>query len=818
MRVETILENFDLLAEIQGAVAKLRELILELAVRGKLVEQDPEDEPAAMLLNRVHAERRSLDRSRLLGAAQNSAALTTAEQDFELPDGWQWVRLADYALDISTGPFGSSLHKADYMVGGIPLINPSHIVNGRIVPEASVSVSGVTAERLRSYRLRVGDVVMARRGEVGRAAVVTEAEEGWLCGTGSFFLRFGRDSSREFIVLLLRCSSVRAYLAGKAVGTTMVNLNHGILRRMPLALPPLPEQRRIVAKVDQLMALCDELERRQQARREGRERLCTAALNALTSAADADEVTVQWERIRQNFGEMFGNRGDVRKLRQCVHELGISGRLVPQDPAEEPAGALLERVDQERSEAAKLGHLKIKSAGNNCDTIQAVGCLPPSWCSTRLGRLLVFGPTNGLSPRASETPTDTKAVTLTATTSGRFDGRYFKYVNVALPEDSHLWLRPGDILIQRGNSWEYVGVAAVYKGPGKAFIYPDLMMKVRTADVLDVDFIHLVLNSSSVRSFFRAQATGTSGSMPKINQSVVVDAPIGLPPVKEQRRIVARVSQLMALCDDLEAKLKQAEEDGMQMLDVVIRSICDAASGAVAVTSDYPQPDDNGSSGLRNGSVRGNGIPEKPLRAIPSERASSRNGSVEHVAIPLPRSAAEPARSHRVDTDQRALFTETEAAASSERPRPIEEIPVEEVMAAFRRASRGAGRLSEEDLLRETALELGYRRLGPKIRERLKGHLRAAIRRRIIARDGDVLYCATPTIASCDDDVLLRALGSLMKKTREYEVGEIVDMVAEHLGFARVTAAMQERIGEVIRAGRKAGVLGTKGKWVWREG
>ena len=112
---------------------------------------------------------------------------------------------------------------------------------------------------LLNYLLHCGDIVMARRGEVGRTALVTEKEDGWLCGTGSFVIRLAQDVSRPYVVMLFRASSIRRYLGDEAVGTTMINLNHGILNSMPVALPPLAEQHRIVAKVDELMALCDRL-------------------------------------------------------------------------------------------------------------------------------------------------------------------------------------------------------------------------------------------------------------------------------------------------------------------------------------------------------------------------------------------------------------------------------------------------------------------------------------------------------------------------------------------------------------------------------
>ena len=125
---------------------------------------------------------------------------------------------------------------------------------------------------------------MARRGEVGRAALVTEEQTGWLCGTGSFFLRFSAEINRQYFLLVLRSTGMRAYLVGEAVGTTMVNLNHGILKKLPLAIPPLAEQQRIVAKVDELMALCDQLKADLTA---ARQRQATLADTLIESALEA---------------------------------------------------------------------------------------------------------------------------------------------------------------------------------------------------------------------------------------------------------------------------------------------------------------------------------------------------------------------------------------------------------------------------------------------------------------------------------------------------------------------------------------------------
>lgn len=240
--------HFDTLLTTEAAIDALKQTVLQLAVMGKLVPQDAEEEPAEELLKRIAAQKKSKTCDEY---AQPSM--------LDLPSGWFAVSLNDYALGVFTGPFGSVLHQSDYTSGGIPLVNPSHMINDKIVPDDRVTVSRAIAEQLSSYQLAAGDIVMARRGEVGRAALVEVSQVGWLCGTGSFFLRFSSEVNREYLLLILRSSAMRSYLAGRAVGTTMVNLNHGILKQAPLAIPPLPEQHRIVAKVDELMALCDRL-------------------------------------------------------------------------------------------------------------------------------------------------------------------------------------------------------------------------------------------------------------------------------------------------------------------------------------------------------------------------------------------------------------------------------------------------------------------------------------------------------------------------------------------------------------------------------
>ena len=273
---QRVAQHFDLLLDRPQAIDALEQTLLQLAVRGLLVPQDPADEPASVLLQKIRAEKDRLIAAGQIKRDKPLPPVTDEEKPLELPVGWEWVRFGEYFFELCTGPFGSVIHKEDYVEGGVPLINPSHMIGGRISHDPSVSVSLEMSIQLRAYRLSPGDVVLARRGEVGRYALVTEAQDGWLCGTGSFFVKLHDSCNREFFGLVLEDPDLRRHLQGESVGSTMVNLNQRILVETSMALPPLPEQSRIVTRITQLRRLCFELRQRLAEREAVQARLAEA--------------------------------------------------------------------------------------------------------------------------------------------------------------------------------------------------------------------------------------------------------------------------------------------------------------------------------------------------------------------------------------------------------------------------------------------------------------------------------------------------------------------------------------------------------------
>src|SRR5260370_925189 len=165
------------------------------------------------------------------------------------PD-WPKVELGAGCETILTGPFGRSLHQSDYVLNGIPVINPQNIVDGKIIKDGAKTVSSDTRERLKEFTVRENDIVIARRGEMGRCALVTSEMDGWLCGTGSFVIRLKKECDVVFALLQIASPQVKAHLEEQAVGVTLKNLNQVILSALQIPLPPLATQRAIVAEIE----------------------------------------------------------------------------------------------------------------------------------------------------------------------------------------------------------------------------------------------------------------------------------------------------------------------------------------------------------------------------------------------------------------------------------------------------------------------------------------------------------------------------------------------------------------------------------------
>ena len=557
MKLETFFEKFDQFADAPDALESIRRLILDSAVRGTLVEQDPSDEPASTLLERIRNERDHLERK---GALRKGVPLAPIDViPYEIPNGWEWTRLGNTGRIFN----GTSVSESGKLVlskvaEGYPFIATKDVGYGRdrLSYENGLKVpfdaSGYKVARAEAV------LICAEGGSAGKKVGQTDRD---ICfGNKLYANEVWPGIDPRYILSLYQTTEFFKQFAAKMTG-----IIGGIARSefllLPIPLPPLAEQKRIVAKVDKLMTLCDLLETQQQERDTRHAALARASLARFTEAPTP-----------ANLDFVFHNSYTIppTDLRTTILNLAVQGKLVPQDANDEPVEQMLLRIlDEQR----RLGQTS-SAALRFCDPSETLGLdIPEGWRYQKLEHILVFGPTNGFSPKAAEYETPVRSLTLSATTSGRFKPEHSKFITNDIPIESNLWLRDGDILVQRGNSLEYVGVSAIYRGEANRFIYPDLMMKLRVSSEIDEGFIHLAMSCGPSRDFLRARASGTSGTMPKINQATLKSLPLPIPCLAEQRRIVAKVDQLMALVDQLETQLTASRATAEKLMEAVVAEL-----------------------------------------------------------------------------------------------------------------------------------------------------------------------------------------------------------------------------------------------------
>ena len=573
MNADRLLALYDRVADAPDAVSRLRSFVLDLAVRGKLVEQDPTDEPASDLLKRITATKARLVRIGNIRKPKPSTPIDRTEVPFEVPIHWTWIRLGD--IGTLAGGMTPSKNRPEYWDGTVTWLSPKDIRADAV----SDSELKITEKALSDTRLKVFPVgslfMVARSGILKRTFPVAINRVPATSNQDLKVLVPFLKGQERYLQIMFRGLTTFILKDLVKTGTTVQSLKYAEFEVQPIPLPPLAEQHRIVAKVDELMALCDRLEGTRTAREDTRDRLTKASYSRLNEPETDAATFHSHARFAVDALPTLTARADqVKHLRQTIRNLAMRGKLVEQDPAEGFGQDLHARITS--------ACLSYRRTGSLSEAIEDMYPLPASWTWARLGDLVVAGPRNGLSPRPSAREDAPRAVTLTATTSGIFDGSHFKQVDAAIGPDSEFWLQPNDLLFQRGNTREYVGMAAIYDGPPGEFIYPDLMIRVRLSPEVNLRFVHLFCVSPVARSYFSENATGAQKTMPKINQTILRALPIPLPPLAEQRRIVAKVAELMTLCDHMEAGLAAADGTRSRLLESLLHDALASAACAFA--------------------------------------------------------------------------------------------------------------------------------------------------------------------------------------------------------------------------------------------
>jgi type I restriction enzyme S subunit len=560
-----LLTHFARISNAPDAIPRLRQFILDLAVRGKLVPQDAREQPASELLGCIRLERDRQAKEGTITMEESLLSGKASELQFNVRPGWTPATIRQILLSLQTGPFGSSLHQSDYQTGGVPVINPASIQAQRIVPIPTMAVGPKTLDRLATFKLRAGDIVMARRGEMGRCAVVTKSEEGWLCGTGSLILRLPTCVFPRFLVTLIGSPLVREYLGGSAVGATMQNLNQSILLSLVVGLPPLAEQHRIVAKVDELMALCDRLEAA-QAERETRRTRLVAATHAQLVVPKPREGGPTF--FVNTLSRLTARPTDIPQLRQTILKLAVRGELVPQDPNDEPAVRVLRSIDNTPTKVMRT-RTTDENEGEPSAQSERLFEPPDGWEWVQFRRLPIQASVGIDRGRSMQGPEKAFAYFKmnNIRNSGGTDLSDVTRIDATPDEVEAFSLADGDFLFNTRNSRELVGKTCVFRPTtGAPVLYNNNILRVQLITGFSPEFLDYWFRSLPGKDELEKLKSNTT-NVCAIYQGKLSGFPCPFPPLAEQHRIVAKVDELMALCNRLEAQLTTTQTHSRRLLE-----------------------------------------------------------------------------------------------------------------------------------------------------------------------------------------------------------------------------------------------------------
>ena len=546
-----LLSNLDLLATAPGGVARLRELILTLAVQGKLVPQDPADEPAGELLKKIRAEKDRLIAEGKIRRDKPLAAIAEGEKPFGLPVGWEWVRLgALLPFRIGkTPPSKDPQYWADSGHAWVSISDMNHFgevfETGRKITDRGAGVFGYdllpSGTLIMSFKLTIGKISVLRVPAYHNEAIVSFTP---LSGLDSGFLKY-------ILPTVAKTGASKDALMG-------ATLNTESLSNLVIALPPHSEQSRIVTRVEMLMRLCDALEAKGRLEAAQHTQLVSTLLGTLTASTTPEELAANWQRVAQHFDLLLDRPEAIDALEQTLLQLAVRGLLVPQDPTDEPASALLQKIRAEKDRLIATGQIKRDKPLPPITDEEKPFALPVGWEWVRLIDLMPEFQ-NGASSRGDAGGVPITVLRLADIKGKRISLAETRQVPIASSDIAKYRLAVGDILITRVNgSADIVGQFNLCDRSVEA-IYCDHFIRMRIdRSWIEPSFCSLIGESALVRNAIKNLFISTAGQK-TVNQGHIGSLQFPLPPLAEQSRIVTRVTALRRLCADLRQRLAERQ-------------------------------------------------------------------------------------------------------------------------------------------------------------------------------------------------------------------------------------------------------------------
>jgi len=563
MRQDLLFDNFNLVADAPDGIPKMREMILQLAVQGKLVPQDPDDEPASELLKRISAEKERLIKEGKIKKQKPLPPIDPDEAPYELPEGWEWARIRDISHDLGQRKPAERFTYIDVnsINNGEGVINTNlKILSHMEAPSRArkiVDIGSVIYSTVRPYLL---NVVILDRDLVPKPIV----------STAFFVMHPFNGMNSKFIFYYLRSLPFIQYVESAMTGVAYPAINDEKMSLGLIPIPPSNEQKIIAAKVNQLMALCDQMEAEKEKTLKHRVTLNATAIDHLLEAKSANEFDKHWHLIANNFDLLYDNPENVQKLRQAILQLAVSGKLVSQDPSDEPASELLKRIKTEKDRLVKEGKIKKQKPLPPIEPDEVPYELPDGWEWARL--IDISEIIMGQSPPGNTYNEHGEGVPLINGPVEFSPGYFGKTIRSKFTSKPTKYCKGNDLLIcVRGSTTGRTNIAGFDACIGRG------VAAIRS--FLDNEYLNWVI----VNKRNNIYSIGSGSTFPSISYDKLATIKFPVPPIDEQRRIAKKVDQLMALCDQMEAYLENSSSQADTLFNTIAEQVTASSTNSAYV-------------------------------------------------------------------------------------------------------------------------------------------------------------------------------------------------------------------------------------------
>ncbi|MDV2904897.1 restriction endonuclease subunit S [Phytobacter diazotrophicus] len=538
-------------------IKKLRELILELAVRGKLVPQDPNDEPASELLKRIAVEKAELVKQGKIKKPKPLPEISEEEKPFELPEGWEWARF-ETALDFSGGSQPpKSFFIEEPKEGFVQLIQIRDL--GEYPQPVYVPINKVTKLctsediLIGRYGASVGKVFWGKNGAYNVALIKID---------NSYNLY-----NNQFLFWLLKSPLGQNLFSGIS-RSAQDGFNKSDIAEKLLPVLSEKEQSKIVVRINDLMSLCDQLEQHSLSSLDAHQQLVETLLATLTNSQNADELAENWARISEHFDTLFTTEASIDALKQTILQLAVMGKLVPQDPNDEPASELLKRIAQEKAQLVKDGKIKKQKPLPPISDEEKPFELPDGWEWCQVNDIGDLKLGRQRSPKDHHGPYMIPYLRVANVHDNEIRTDDIKLMNFTPEEQTLYSLKFGDILLNEGQSLELVGRSAIFRDEIAQVCFQNTLIRLRANESVSNEYILEYFRHCLYSGRFQKAATQTT-NIAHLSISRLAPIEFPLPPYKEQVRIVNKIKKLEILCENIKAKLKSAQQTQLHLTDAL---------------------------------------------------------------------------------------------------------------------------------------------------------------------------------------------------------------------------------------------------------